>query len=265
MGIEWRLSLVDHDHVVERGFPLLSSANRSGLLDDVRVHLRSKPWEANTDLVTTLERMVASLTELNAPEILLSNARQRLSEARGEHVTEAGIRDMGFRTARRVLRSWNMSQRVYCQGSRFDLIHWAVDPQRRARAEEAVLEIGETRVIEPHWRLYPDLEPTVWDHTYYGSADIPTDFDGIPLGGGSLFGSYNPPSTVRVIRQAISATRLPPWPAIVKEYTRSHPWIAGKLVGDLIEKELQSGWEQTRQAYETAMARGFGVLIEADD
>ncbi len=265
MGIEWRFCLVDHEHVVERGFPLLSSANRSGLLDDVRVHLRSKAWETNDDLVMSLERTVEVLTEQNAPEILVSKTQRKLLEARGEHVTEAGVRDMGFRTARRVLRSWNMSQRIYRQGSMFDVIHWTVDPQRRARAEEAVLEIGETRVIEPHWRLYPDLEPTVWDHAYYGSADIPADFDGIPLGGGSLFGSYNAPPTVRTIWGTLSATRLPSWRDLLKEYTGSHPWIAGSLAGSQIEKDLREGWEQTRRAYETASSRGFGILIEAED
>lgn len=265
MGIEWRLSLVDHDHVVDRGFPLLSLANRSGLLDEVRTHLGSKPWESNAELVQSLQKMVAVLTEQNAPETLLSNARRMLSEARGEHVTEAGIREMGFRTARRVLRGWNMSQRIFSQGSMFDLIHWTVDPQRRARAEEAVLEIGEAKVIEPHWRLYPDLEPTVWDHAYYGSTDIPVDFDGIPLGGGSLFGSYNAPATVQTIWGTIEATRLPPWSEILKEYTRSHSWIAGNLAEDQIEQDLRGGWDQTRKAYETASRRGFGVLIEALD
>jgi len=33
MGTEWKLRLVDHDHVVVRGFPILETAARSGNLD----------------------------------------------------------------------------------------------------------------------------------------------------------------------------------------------------------------------------------------
>src|SRR5882672_1493830 len=256
MGIEWRLCLVDHEHVVERGLRLL---------DDVRTHLLSKPWESDADVVRMLEERLKVLAGLNSPEMLLDHARRALAEARGDHVTPAEIRELDFRTARRLLRGWNMSQRVYPQGSMFDLIHWTVDARRRERAEEAVLQIGEAKVIEPHWRLYPGLEPTVWDHAYYGSAETPVDFDGIPIGGGSLFGSYNPPTVAAAIADEIARTRLPGWPEILQEFARTHSWNAGKLQEEQVEKDVRAGWEQTVRAYETAAKRGFGVLIEASD
>ena len=108
-------------------------------------------------LVTAYADRLEHLETLGAPDMLLEHNRRVLYEARhgplaGKNLAEASP-DWLFRWARALTRNADV-------GKIWDLVHYALDPARRAR-EQAV-----------HWRFRED-PPTVFDYAMFGQSPSP--------------------------------------------------------------------------------------------
>jgi hypothetical protein len=250
MGVSLALVLIDHENVVARGLPVLSSAITAGDAAPLREFLRNLPFETNAELTRYYGDRLARLRAFEAPPMIIEAEERRLATMAPP--TEEFLASAGLEDLRLLLGRWCSEARAVDLDKSWDLIHWYCDPERRQRAH------GD-------WRFAQVVAPSPLDLALHGLGPYPTDCTGAPVirTGGNVDGSYyNPPAVVAQIHEALQQVNPQSWQALdrdleqLAEENRPYLWDADRL------EYAGAYFDQLASCYQQAAARGFGVSCE---
>jgi len=192
MSVTLDLRLIDHEHIVVRGLPVVNDAIRNKDPDILRNYLATLPVNVDQATVDFCTRRIAKLRKLKAPDIIIQNEEQALRRANGAAYQPEEFRTASFDELRELLGSWCWMSHCYSLNSGSEL-GWFLYPTAGPDGYP----------LYPNHRL-GDPAQNVLDMAIHGSIDYPKDDlgDSVVRTRGSTqpdcYG-YNPPETVEAV------------------------------------------------------------------
>jgi hypothetical protein len=264
MGVTLDLRLIDHERIVVRGLQAVNTALRLGDPELLRQYLAELPIDVDSSIVEFRTSRLATLRDLNAPEIIIRNEERFLDMANGEAYRPEAFQNATLDELRQLLGTWCWISHSYSLDKAWDELHWFLEPVAGPDAHP----------LHPLRLNVGDPDKTVITKAFQGAGDYPKDALGDPvirsLGSSEPDCSgYNPPETCAVILEALQRVEPVRWEEHVpfrrELYRRAFPDMENEEIAGRVEDELAYAREMFPvliTVYSKAVERGYGVSCE---
>jgi len=247
MGINFSLSLVEHELVVVSGLAALDQGSEDELRRVV-LEILERPFEVDAEVVEAKQKKLDFLRSTNAPPVLLSYAEGTLAELRGTNRRRELAESADFEGLARLLIHWGRyGQHRFELDKSWDLIHWFADPLRRS---EGLSEGSLSSLI---------------GIAIYGCEEVPARGSGEPLWESSEGSSYNPPEAVVEIHEALARVNTDDWDAVHSLLADADPELIPHCAHGVDPADLNYAkhyFKPMRSAYACAARLGLGISTD---
>lgn len=263
MGVTFDLRMIDHRHVVERGFRAVNNAIAKGDTSILIEYILTIPFTPDPEVIAYRQARCHKLRELKAPGVIIQNEERMLRLVNGDAYSCDELSTKTISELCHLLGTWGWAHNSFGVDKAWYELDWFLQPA----------DGPDDYLMYPIRPKVGDPAQTTIDQALKGSQKSPVDSTGSPIirpcgsDEDDCFG-YNPPKSIPLINEALAAIDAQTWdelvPRRIDQYRRASQSLGDNADG-IVAQELEharTAFTVMQKAYTTAQEKGFGVACE---